>query len=121
MSNYETLMLTLQQDALYMTTWIAVCVPVLLLAVGACVLMWLFSQHKSNPDQKYSELIVNVIFALYCIGSFIIVAIVLIAPFPLKGRIAFLFLSIWIPAVTIIGMIILCWFEYQRKGKRIDG
>lgn len=101
-----------------MTTWMKICVPVLLLAGGACALMWWFSPHRDDPDLRYTEIIVKVISVLFYIGSFIAVAIIVIAPFSLKGRIALVFLSIWIPAVAIIEMIAFYWFKYQWKGKK---
>lgn len=117
MSNYETLMLTLQRDATYMSTWIAVFVPVFLLSLCACALMWRLSPHRDNPDLRFVGTIAKVMGRLYFLGASVLMIIIITAPVCLKGRIALAFFSIWFPVVSIIGILVLFWTDYQLKPK----
>lgn len=110
-------MLTLQQDAIYMSTWIAVFAPVFLLALGACALMWRLSPHRDNPDFRFVETIAKVMGRLYFLGASVLMLIIITVPFCLKGRIAMAFFSIWFPVVSIIGLLVLFWTDYQLKPK----
>lgn len=112
LEQFETLILSMQQDVIFMRTLTLILLIVFVLTIGVCALMRAFSTHKEEPDLRYVDLIWNVMAVAYLFEALAAPVIFVLTG---SGSLCMRFCMIYLPSVAIIGVLVVYWAFYLQK------